>query len=66
MRRDEMRVPAMTVHVGELTSEVVATGEPEARAPESVWEEHQRIRAAMDRIHRDRCRTCDEPDGGHD
>ena len=55
----------MTVHVGELTSEVVAVGEPPARTPEvSVWEERHRIRAALDRIHRDRCRTATED--GHD
>lgn len=54
----------MTVHVGELTSEVVAVGEPPARTGEvSVWEEQQRIRAAMDRVRVDRCRTRDEEDG---
>ncbi|GAA0460691.1 hypothetical protein Ade02nite_15030 [Paractinoplanes deccanensis] len=56
----------MTVHVGELTSEVVAAGEPPTRAPEvSIWEERQRLRAALERIERDRCRTATGEDG-HD
>ncbi|MFC4065963.1 hypothetical protein [Actinoplanes subglobosus] len=56
----------MTVHVGELTSEVVTEGEPEVRTSGNVWEERQRLRAALDRIGRDSRRTDDEPDGGHD
>ena len=49
----------MTVHVGELTSEVVATSEPPARGPAevSVWEERHRIQAALERLDRDRART---------
>lgn len=54
----------MTVHVGELTSEVVAVGEPPATGtPEvSAWEERERLRAALERIQRDRCRTATEED----
>ncbi|MGW0229329.1 hypothetical protein ACWDWO_13515 [Actinopolymorpha singaporensis] len=56
----------MTVHVGELTSEVVAAEEPRTPSPAevSVWEERLRIQATLDRLARDRARTategCDE------
>jgi len=51
----------MTVHVGEITSEVVAMGGAagsEANGSEaSVWEERCRTEATIERLARDRLRT---------
>jgi hypothetical protein len=50
----------MTVHVGEITSEVVAidSAAPERQAGEvSEWEERCRIEAIIERLSRDRLRT---------
>lgn len=50
----------MTVHVGEITSEVTATGGPPADAGEeatTVWAERCRVEAMVERIERDRMRT---------
>ena len=56
----------MSLHVGELTSEVVATGEAKPAAPGevSVWEERHRVQAILARVDRDRARTA--ADGRHD
>jgi hypothetical protein len=50
----------MTVHIGEVTSEVTATTveTPPAPAAEAgVWEERLRIEAIVERLARDRERT---------
>jgi hypothetical protein len=54
----------MTVHVGELSTEVVATGEPAGpdRAEVSVWEREQQLRSTVDWIACVRARTAT----GHD
>lgn len=58
----------MTIHVGELTSEVVATGSgSEAAAgggPGSKWEERAMVAATLERLTRDRLRTA--TGHGHD
>ena len=51
----------MTVHVGEITSEVVAMGGAAAAGGEggeaSVWEQRCRTEATIERLARDRLRT---------
>ncbi|MGH3774190.1 MAG: hypothetical protein ACRDRR_00405 [Pseudonocardiaceae bacterium] len=50
----------MTVHVGEITSEVVAMGGAagsEAGGEASVWEQQCRTEATIERLARDRLRT---------
>jgi hypothetical protein len=60
----------MSVHVGELTSEVVATGEAPATAAEvSMWEQRCRMASTVDRLARDQARTatgCEHDGHGHD
>jgi hypothetical protein len=60
----------MSVHVGELTSEVVAAAETSAGAPEvSLWEQRCRMAATVERLARDRARTatsCEHDGRGHD
>jgi hypothetical protein len=50
----------MTVHVGQITSEVTVAGAPapatEGEAP-TVWAERCRIEAMVERLARDRLRT---------
>lgn len=66
--RPDAGVPAMTVHVGEITSEVVATGNAGADRgggdEVSVWEERRRMEAALQRLAVDRARTA--TGHGHD
>jgi hypothetical protein len=63
-------VQAVTVHVGQITSEVTATGSGAdgggsgSGGDESVWEERCRIEAVVDRLERDRLRTA--TGSGHD
>jgi hypothetical protein len=47
----------MTVHVGEVTSEVSAPAMAAGSAAEDPWEEQVRIAAVMDRVEHDRRRT---------
>jgi hypothetical protein len=50
----------MTVHVGQITSEVVATAPGGTAADdegETVWAERCRIEAMVERVARDRMRT---------
>ncbi|MDH3754612.1 MAG: hypothetical protein OEU32_12135 [Acidimicrobiia bacterium] len=51
----------MTVHIGEVVSEVSANGRTSAAEAatdeESVWAERARIEALIERLARDRCRT---------
>jgi hypothetical protein len=50
----------MSVHIGEVTSEVTATTAeplPSAEPAPSVWQERVRIEAILERLARDRLRT---------
>ena len=53
----------MPVHIGEMVTEVVATGEPgsgpqgEGTSRESGWKARERIRAGLERMAMDRLRT---------
>ncbi len=52
----------MTIHIGEVTSEVVATGGPSGAeetggGAASVWEERVRVESMLERLARDRMRT---------
>ena len=48
----------MSVHIGEVTSEVTATtAEQQSRPAESVWQERERMEATLERLGRDRLRT---------
>jgi hypothetical protein len=59
----------MTVHVGEVLSEVSAAA-PGGSSPAGPalgadeWEERARLADLLDRLQRDRLRTATEPDGG--
>ena len=50
----------MSVHIGEVTSEVTATTAeplPTTEPPPNVWQERVRIEAMLERLERDRRRT---------
>jgi hypothetical protein len=62
-------VRVVTVHVGQITSEVTATGEwPAAGGDggggESEWDERCRLEATLERLARDHLRTA--TGSGHD
>jgi hypothetical protein len=63
-------VLGVTVHVGQITSEVTSAGAGTADDPAgsggdvSVWEERNRFEAFVERLARDRLRTA--TGGGHD
>mgnify|MGYP001254063636 CR=1 FL=1 len=50
----------MSVHIGEVTSDVTATSAepvPTTAPPPTVWQERVRIEATLERLARDRQRT---------